>query len=113
MNPTGHVLIDRLYQSIEGLERAVEAAGISLEEKAKNGAQDIHPILYRLDEYRSIISKQKQKVQELCIALQNQDFHEVTRLVTVINGISQMIRDDAREILANLAGVPKEEKLLH
>ena len=90
------LLINRLFESFNELERAIQTAKSTLEKK-KEPPKDL---LERIFNYEQILSKQRNLATSLCghSALGNWD--EVARHVRIINGLSAMIRDDAREILS-------------
>jgi len=92
-------IIDRLFSSFTDLEGAIKSARGSLEKKGSISPE----ILKRLDSYDDILAKQKELAEELCKFVSKGDWNEVTRYVGLINGLSSMIRDDARAILSSLA----------
>jgi len=92
-------IIDRLFSSFTDLEGAIKSARGALEKKGSISPE----ILKRLDSYDDILSKQKNLAEELCQFINKGDWNEVTRYVGLINGLSSMIRDDARAILSSLA----------
>lgn len=92
-------IIVRLFASFSELETAIQGARIALEEK---GPVPQH-VQERLHSYDSIIDKQRKLAHSLCSSLDKGDWDEVNRQVNLINGLSSMIRDDARAILAALA----------
>jgi hypothetical protein len=53
----------------------------------------------RLSEYDKVIATQRGFIVELVDALNQEEYDAVPRLVSLINGLSVMIRDDARAIL--------------
>ena len=50
-----------------------------------------------------ILAKQRSLAVALCEAIAQKDWDEVTRHVTLINGLSAMIRDDAKAILSAIS----------
>lgn len=94
-----NVIINRLFQSFSDLERAIGSARKTLEER-----EGIPPeVVARLSSYDDILEKQRNLAKELCQSIKNGDWDEVTRKVGLINGLSSMIRDDARAILSSLS----------
>jgi hypothetical protein len=91
-------IIDKLFTSFEELEVAIEGAKTTLAKR-----QSISPeILARLNSYDGILLKQRNLAKELCLHLNQGNWDEVSRYVSLINGLSAMIRDDARAILSQL-----------
>lgn len=99
-------IIARLFASFSELETAINGARHALEEK---GAIPAH-VQERLNSYDSIIAKQRNLAQSLCISMDRGDWDEVNRQVNLINGLSAMIRDDARAILAAISPQGKGKK---
>ena len=98
-------IIDRLFQSFEDLEKAIGGARKTLEER-----DGIPPeVVERLNSYDNILEKQRNLAQSLCDSIKDGDWDEVSRQVGLINGLSAMIRDDARAILSSLALNSDEE----
>lgn len=92
-------IIERLYSSFTDLETAIESAKKTLSQK-----QSVPPeIMERLNSYDTILAKQRNLAASLCEHINHGDWDEVSRHVTLINGLSAMIRDDARAILAALS----------
>ena len=91
-------IIDRLYASFQDLETAIESAKSTLAKK-KNVPEEI---LERLNSYDGILAKQRGLASELCGHIEHGNWDEVSRHVSLINGLSAMIRDDARAILSAL-----------
>ena len=92
-------IIERLYASFTDLESAIESAKRTLAKKESVPQE----ILQRLNSYDSILAKQRNLASTLCRHINNGDWDEVTRHVSIINGLSAMIRDDARSILSALS----------
>jgi len=93
-------IIDRLFSSFEELESAISSAKKTLSEK-----ESVSPeILDRIDSYDSILAKQRGLARQLCAHITDGNWDEVARHVNLINGLSAMIRDDARAILGALSG---------
>ena len=92
-------IIERLFSSFTDLETAIESAKKTLAQK-----ESVPPeVIERLNSYDGILAKQRKLANELCGFINNGNWDEVSRHVTIINGLSAMIRDDARAILSSLA----------
>lgn len=100
-------IIDRLFSSFSDLEQAIESAKVTLSKKESVPAE----ILERLQSYDGILAKQRVLATSLCDHLNKGNWDEVSRHVGLINGLSAMIRDDARAILSSLSlnSDPKQE----
>lgn len=92
-------IINRLFQSFEDLEKAIVSARKTLEAKDEIPAE----VVARLNSYDGILAKQKVLANELVEHISEGNWDQVTRHVGLINGLSAMIRDDARAILSSLA----------
>ena len=88
-------IIERLFSSFSELETAITSAKCTLMKKESVPAE----ILARLNSYDGILLKQKNLATSLCEHINKGDWDEVARHVSLINGLSAMIRDDARAIL--------------
>ena len=92
-------IINRLYRSFEELEVAISSAKKTLEEKESVPES----VIERINSYDNILDKQRGLAKKLCHFINEGDWDEVARHVGLINGLSAMIRDDARAILSTLA----------
>lgn len=92
-------IIERLFASFGELEQSIRSARHTLAEKGNVSSE----VLERLDSYDTILSKQRKLADSLCSHIKSQNWNEVTRHVTLINGLSAMIRDDARLILGSIS----------
>ena len=92
-------IMNRLFSSFSDLEKAILSARQTLEEK---GAVPEH-VIKRLKSYDGILSKQRELAAKLCEHMSAGNWDEVARHVSLINGLSAMIRDDARTILSALS----------
>lgn len=92
-------IINRLFSSFTDLEQAINKARVTLAKK------DTIPdeVIKRLASYDNILSKQRELASKLCECINSGNWDEVARQVNLINGLSAMIRDDARAILSSLA----------
>ena len=102
-------IIDRLFNSFADLEKAIESAKATLAKKESIPAE----IVERLNSYDGILSKQRGLAAKLCEHINSGNWDEVSRHVSLINGLSALIRDDARAILTSISSnsdvVPKDE----
>lgn len=89
------ISIDKLEHSLCELEMAVDSAREILFSKADTPLV----VLDRLDEYKSVIEKQKLLVHDLHEAVAARRVQESARLITIINAFSALIREDARHLL--------------
>ena len=103
MQDANNTIIDRLFSSFSALEQAIESAKNTLAKKESIPGE----ILERIQSYDSILAKQRTLATSLCEHINNGNWDEVSRHVNLINGLSAMIRDDARAILKALSGVPE------
>lgn len=92
-------IIDRLFNSFEELEVAITSAKETLQSRNSVPTK----VIERLGSYDHILSKQRRLAEELCQYIDAEEWDEVTRRVSLINGLSAMIRDDARSILSTLS----------
>ena len=96
------IVIDRLFNSFDELERAILSARRALE-KFNGDNQDI---INRLNTYQDMLDKQRQLALALCSHAGCGKWEEVDRHIKLINGLSLMIRDDAREIISRIHKTP-------
>ena len=95
-------IIERLFASFTDLETAIESAKVTLAKK-----ESVPPeLMARLNSYDGILEKQRGLAATLCDHVNKGNWDEVTRHVGLINGLSAMIRDDARAILMSLSATP-------
>ncbi len=91
------ILINRLFESISELENAISSARVTLSSNKKQ----TEPLLGRIEVYQDILSKQRNLATALCGHAALGNWNEVSRHVKLINELSYLIRDDAREVLGN------------
>jgi hypothetical protein len=91
-------IINKLFSSFSELEQAILQAKVTLSKK------DSVPefIVERLNSYDSILEKQRELASNLCFYIEQKNTPEIGRHVGLINQLSQMIRDDAKDILGAL-----------
>ncbi|MCB0317929.1 MAG: hypothetical protein KDD56_04175 [Bdellovibrionales bacterium] len=92
-------IIERLFSSFTELETAIKGAKQTLEEKNSVPTE----VIERLSSYDDILEKQRVMATKLCDHINKGEWDEVGRQVNLINGLSQLIRDDARAILKSIA----------
>lgn len=92
-------IVERLFASFSELEQAITGAKTTLGSKAAVP----QAVLDRLNSYDAILGKQRGLARKLCDHMSSGNWNEVSRHVNLINGLSAMIRDDARAILSSLA----------
>jgi hypothetical protein len=97
-------IIERLFNSFADLERAILSAKTSLAKKGNLPAN----VSARIQSYDSILAKQRALAVSLSEHMNQGNWDEVGRHVGLINGLSAMIRDDARGILSALSGHQEE-----
>lgn len=104
-------IIERLFSSFTELETAINSAKATLAKKESVPEE----IIERLNSYDGILAKQRGLAETLCSHIEEGNWDEVNRHVSLINGLSAMIRDDARAILSSLAlnTDPKEDEDLN
>lgn len=92
-------IIEKLFASFTELEGAITKARATFE------SRDSVPesVVRRLESYDTILAKQRHLASALCDAIAQKDWDEVSRHVTLINGLSAMIRDDAKAILSAIS----------
>jgi len=98
-------ILQKLFSSFTDLERAIESARGTLAKKEYVPQE----ILERLQSYDGILIKQRTLANDLCQHLNRGNWDEVSRHVSLINGLSAMIRDDARAILTSLSTSTSKE----
>jgi hypothetical protein len=92
------IVIKKLLQSINELETAINKAKISFANRP-----DGNKVIERIKHYEDMLNKQKALTISLCGHAVNGNWTEVNRNIKLINGLSLMIRDDARELLSPVA----------
>jgi len=90
------IIIRRLFQSFIELEKAILSAKEALEKRSDIPKE----LVARIKTYEEILDKQRSLATSLCGHASLGNWEEVARHVKLINGLSFMIRDDARDILA-------------
>ena len=98
-------MIERLRKSFDELDRAIQTAKRTLYQRSSVPIE----VMDRVDNYEEILLKQRSLALDLETHLKNESWIEVSRHIQLINGLSSMIRDDARDILAYLRQVEPME----
>lgn len=99
MRDNQETIVERLFTSFTELETAIESAKDTLSARGTVPEE----VIQRLNSYDGILTKQRRLATSLCDHIHKGNWDEVTRLVGLINGLSSMIRDDAKSILSSLA----------
>lgn len=93
-------ITERLVLSIQGLQSSIEDVSSNLNSKGQ-----LSPHLQeRLFSYRKICAMQLRFTEEIAVGLCEGNYSEVVRLTNLINGLSAMILDDVRQIIASVSG---------
>ena len=92
------IVIKRLFESFAELERAIKSAKKTLEKNVNAPPE----ILERIESYEEILEKQQNLATALCGHASLGNWDEVSRHVRLINGLSAMIRDDARDVISGM-----------
>jgi hypothetical protein len=100
-------IIERLFASFSELEASISKARDTF--KSRPTVPD--SVLKRLESYDTILAKQRALAVSLCEAISRKNWDEVNRNVGLINGLSAMIRDDAKAILAAVAVAEDHEQI--
>jgi len=92
------IVISKLLESFTELETSIRSARIALT-KRKDAPKEL---LDRVENYEKILDKQRKLADEMWSAVAQSNWGEVGRHVKLINALSSMIRDDAREVVTGL-----------
>ena len=95
-------LIVRLKTSIDYLEESIKDALRAF--KSRGASSDK---LNRLNEYFKLVEAQRGYIAELEAKISNHELDDLSRLVSLINGVSTMIKEDARSLLDEMTEVNK------
>jgi len=91
-------IIARLSKSIDELEHSIIQATEALSLKFGEN----HSTTIRLNEYNKAIQNQRKQIEKLTEAIQNNNFEEISRGVSIINGLSHMIKEDAKGLVESM-----------
>ncbi len=100
------IIIHRLFQSISELEQAIASARLVLKNKRNVPAA----LIERMKMYDEILVKQRELATVLCGHAAIGNWGEVSRHIKLINALSHMISDDAREILTGVQAPTEEDR---
>jgi len=102
----GPTLVDKLFESFCKLEECIQVTRSALSDR-----DDVpEEVVSRIDQYASIVDKQRGLASDLKQYIADRNWSEVSRHVRLINGLSNMIREDATEILATHSGAAEAEE---
>ena len=87
--------INLLLNSLNELEKVIWNARITVNRKN----YPTKGIIERLDSYDSVLVKQKKLAVELVKFIDEQNWEETNRHISLINGLSVLVRDDAKALL--------------
>jgi hypothetical protein len=93
-------IIGRLLNSFQILGDAINNAQENLAARA-NIRQEV---LQRLDSYTELLAKQREVALDLEPLIEQGQWQDVSQKIALINGLLDMIRTDARDVLASLSG---------
>ncbi len=93
-----HAIIKKLFDSLDELERSISLAKKSL--SARNPLPE--ELLKRVSYYEEVLAKQRKLAVSLCDFVAVGNWDEVTRHVRLINGLSSLIHDDAKVLIAQV-----------
>ncbi len=94
-------IVERLFRSFTDLESAIRGARETLKHK-----EDVPSHVFeRLDSYDQIIARQRGLARDLEDHIAGGDMMEISRHVMIINSLSGMIIDDAKQILSSLSSL--------
>ena len=99
-------LVNKLLDSFNELERCINLTKEVLAAKKSVPAE----VIERVNQYSSIVARQRELAHGLKVHIDEQNWEEVARHVKLINGLSSMIRDDAQAILLGAAADKVEVK---
>lgn len=88
-------LISKIVNALNDLETAIASAKSSV----KAVDTDDSMLQARIESYEEILRRQRSLVHDLSVAMNNQDWNEVTRLGELVRGSSLLIKVDAGFIL--------------
>lgn len=91
--------VKRLNESVDRLESCISLAVSELGVRGDMSKSTVG----RIEEYRNVVEKQRSLISQLEMMLDEEKWEEVTQTVKSINAMSVMIRDDAHEVLAQVA----------
>ncbi len=93
-----HDVVDRLLSSFAVLETAIAGARQSLSSRVDVPVK----ILDRINSYSALLTKQRDIAHQLASSVDLADWSDVAHKIQLINGLLDLIRQDAREIVQSL-----------
>lgn len=99
------LVLERLLESLHELETSIAAAQRAV---LNRGARP--DIEARLQQYETMLIKQRQLAVSLDDLIRQSEWEAVNRSVKLINGISSMLRDDAREVVSSLSKTESDDR---
>ena len=88
--------LNKLFASLDDLDNAINNAKKIL--VAKDSSKRL---LDRMDTYSEILSKQRALANTLSEKIKTNEVESISRIVSIISGLSFMLRDDTKEILSS------------
>jgi hypothetical protein len=89
----------QLFNSFERLEQSIAAAREVVLEQGQDGNGNL---IARLEEYEKVLASQRSYAENMCRHAARKEWYEVSRHIQIINSLSRMIRDDAREVISGV-----------
>lgn len=89
------IIVSKIFESFQDLEKAIKIARDRLDQFERPDEN----IVSRLDQYEEILKKQKALATALIGYVTLDNWDEVVRHIKLINGLSVMIRDDAKGLM--------------
>lgn len=87
--------VGKLVNSLTKLRGSIEAAKHSL---VQDNSEEANRLIKRLFEYESIVTKQETLASELLRHIDDQNLAEILRHTKLLNGLTNMIHQDASEL---------------
>ncbi len=97
------MIFEELFESIAELESAITAAKAAVSKTVPPKQE----VLERLESYEKILEQQRALAATLCNHAMRRNWGEVSRHIRIIKALSQMIRDDAIEVVTGVEPRPK------
>lgn len=94
-------ILQKLDSSIRQLEISIDVAREQLVQK--HGEDD--PLIARLDSYGPAIEKQRKWMRKMENAFHNNQAEEVIHMISLINSVSLMIKNDVKDALLEMQGI--------
>lgn len=100
-------VIQKLSGSFANLERAITGA----KERLCDNPNVAAGVVERIAQYEVVLAKQKSIADSLAESFAKEDFNEISRQINLINGLSSMIIEDAKQIIVSLQHATQLEAL--